>query len=243
MTGTLSQCSVTRVIAFSLLSMLILPTQGVEGRNRFTKLSTKQIEDDYYVILRRVFHRLYDGDVVVAELFAVGSGDVENATGVLKTAKGYRVLALFSGPSVWNIFEQGFEEHCIDETGKVIPCGPKARPKGAPRSYRDVKVVMKTRRLSNDLAARIVRVWQQRVREALRRPVLTDEERGYIGGSKHYYSVRLSGGNWSTVLGQTGGENTDTERMATLADAMRGYATGEDSENAITTALKPLEAP
>lgn len=237
----------TRIVAFLLVSIgLIISTQRTEGRNRLTILSPEQKENEYYVILRRVFHRLYDSDVVVAELFAVGSGDGESAVGVLRTAKGYRAFALFSCPGVWKTelprFLRGMKETCVDDAGNEIQCPSESRPKAAPRNYHGIKVIMKTRLLSNDLAARIESAWQQRVREALRLPALTDDERGFVGGFKHYYSVRSSGHDWSTVLGQTGGENTDTERMATLANALRGYALGTDSEKAIRTALQPLEA-
>lgn len=236
----------TRNIAFLfLLVILIMPTQRIEGgRNRLTVLSVEQKDDDYYVILRKVFHRLYASDVIVAELFAVGSGDEENAGGVLKTAKGFTAFVLFSSPGVWDTelprFLRGTKETCVDDDGKEIPC-PETRPKTAPRSYHDIKVMMKTRPLTSDLAARIERVWQQRVREALRLPALTDAERGFVGGFKHYYSVRSTGHGWLTVLGQTGGENTDTEQMARLASSLKGYAGGNDSENALRTALMPLE--
>ena len=236
----------TRNIALLLLSViLIMPTQRIEGRNRLTVLSTEQKKDDYYLILRRVFHRLYASDVVVAELFAVGSGDEESAGGVLKTAKGFTAFALFSSPSVWKTelprLLRGIKEICVDDDGKEIQCPPETRPKTAPRGYHDIKVIMKTRPLSSDLAARIERVWQQRVRDALRLPALTDGERGFVGGFEHYYSVRSSGHDWSAVLGQTGGENTETEQMARLASSLKGYAAGTDSENALRAALKPLE--
>lgn len=237
---------ITRIVAFLLLSIgLIISTQRTEGRNRLTILSPKEKENEYYVILRRVFHRLYDSDVVVAELFAVGSGDGENGGGVLRTAKGYRAFALFSSPGVWKTelprFLRGMKETCVNDAGNEIPCPPESRPKAAPRGYDGIKVTMKTRSLSDDLAARIENVWQRKVREALRLPALTDDERGFIGGFEHYYSVRSSGHSWSTVLGQTGGENTDTERMAALANAVKGYALGTDSEKALRTALKQLE--
>jgi hypothetical protein len=236
-----------RIVAFLLLSIgLVISTHRTEGRNRLTILSTEQTENEYYVILRRVFHRLYDNDIVVAELFAVGSGDGESAAGVLKTAKGYRAFALFSSPGVWKTelprFLRGMKDICVDDAGKEIQCPPESRPKTAPREYHRIKIIMKTRLLSTDLAARIESVWQQRVREALRLPALTDDERGFVGGFKRYYSVRLNGRDWSTVLGQTGGENTDTEGMATLANALTGYALGTDSEKTLRTALRPLEA-
>lgn len=234
----------TRNIAFLfLLVVLITPPQNGEAQNRLARLSADQKKEDYYVILQRVFHRLYDPDVIVAELFAPGSNE-ESATGVLKTAKGYAAFALFSSPSVWNTeykrFLKGTEEHCVDDAGRTIPCPAEPRSKGAPKSYRDIKVIMKRRNLSAALAGRLAAVWQQKIRETLHRPRFSDYE-NFIGGLQHYYSVRLGNHNWVTILGQNSDENTDAGRMAALARALRGYALGVVSEGELTKVLITVE--
>ena len=67
---------------------------------------------------------------------------------------------------------------------------------------------MRRRRLSVDVAERIIRLWQQKVHAALRAPELTDDERGFwsFAGLARYYSVRANDLTWLTVLGRTTGE-------------------------------------
>jgi hypothetical protein len=230
------------VLLFSIVTLLV--TQRIEGRNRLTTLSAEQTKDDYYLILRRVFHRLYDADVVAAELFAVGGGSKESAVGVLKSNNGPQAFALFASASVWETdlprLMRGITESCVDDAGKEIQCPPQNRPKTGPEG-KEIKVTMKTRSLPADLATRIQLVWKSKVNGALRLPPMTDKERGFVGGFTHYYSIRSSSHGWSTVLGQTGGEGTDTERMAALANVLKGYAGGRESEDALRKALAPLE--
>lgn len=223
---------VSRIASFSLLTLVAIKPQTCQAQSRLAKLSAEQKADDYYVIVQKVVHRIYDSDVVVSELFT-GTGDEESATGVLKTAKGYEAFALFASPSVWQTeysrFLQGTKEHCVDDAGKTIPCPSPARSKSTRRSYHDIKAIIKTRFLSAEVAGRIEGVWQRRVLEALRHPTFSKYE-NIIGGFEHYYSVRSKNHNWVTVLGQDSDENTDPGRMAALARALRGYALGVVSE-------------
>lgn len=234
----------SRVILFSLTALAIMLPQRSEAQNRLGRLSVGQRKDDYYVILRKVFHRIYGPDVVMAELFAPGTGKEESATGVLKTAKGYEAFALFSSPSVWQTeyrrLLRGTEERCVDDSGKTIPCPPEPRSKSAVTSYRDINVIVKRRVLSAAVADRLVGVWQQKVREALHRPGFSDYE-NMIGGFQHYYSARLRNHNWVTILGQPTAEDTDAGRMAALANALRGYALGVVSETSLTRMLITAE--
>jgi hypothetical protein len=235
----------SRFVAFLILSLVAsIQPQTSQAQDRFARLSAEQKEDDYYVILQRVFHRIYDPDVVVSGLFAPGTGNEESAAGVLKTAKGYEALALFASPSVWKTeyrrFLQGTEEHCVDDAGKTIPCPAQTRSKNAPTSYRDIKVIMKRRALSADVAGRIERIWQHRVLEGFHQPTFSDHE-NMIGGFKHYYSVRLRNHNWVTVLGQNSDEKTDPGRMAALARELRGYAIGVVSEAGLRKILITVE--
>jgi hypothetical protein len=237
--------AITPSIAFLLLSvLLVIPTQRIEGRNRLARLSLEQKKDDYYVILQKVFHRTYGPDVVVSELFAPGTGNEESGTGVLKAAKGYEAFALFASPSVWQTeyrrLLQGTEEHCVDDAGRTIPCPEPTQSKSAARSYRDIKVIMKRRVLSADIADRIERVWQEHVRKALPRPTFSDYE-NLISDFKHYYSVRSRNNNWVTILGQNSDENTEPGRMAALARELRGYALGVVSETELTKILVMAE--
>jgi hypothetical protein len=234
----------SRVIIFFVSTLATIVPQNSEAQNRLARLSVEQRNEDYYVILQRVFHRLYGPDVVVAELFAPGTGNEESAAGVLKTANGYEAFALFSSPSVWKTeyrrFLQGTEEHCVDDAGKTIPCPGETRSKNAATSYRDINVIMKRRVLPVTVAGRLAGVWRQRVREAFHRPVFSDYE-NVIGGLKHYYSVQLRNHGWVTILGQTSDEETDAGRMAFLAKALRGYALGVVSETALTKVLIKVE--
>jgi hypothetical protein len=234
-----------RIVAFLILSLVAtIQPRTSQAQDRLAKLSPEQKEDDYYVILQRVFHRIYDPDVVVSELFAPGTGDEESATGVLKTGKGYEAFALFASPSVWETeyprFLQGTEEHCVDDAGKTIPCPTQSRSKSAPRSYRGIKAIMKRRVLPADVAGRIERIWQQRVLEGLHQPTFSDYE-NLTGGLKHYYSVRSRNRNWVTVLGQNSDEKTDPGRMAALARELRGYAIGVVSGVELTKTLITVE--
>lgn len=196
------------------------------------------------MILQRVFHRLFGPDVIVAELFAPGTGDEESATGVLKTANGYEAFALFASPSVWKTeyrrFTRGTDEHCVDDAGRTIPCAAEPRSRKAATRYRDIKVITKSRVLSANVALRLERVWQQRVREALRQPTFSDYE-NTIGGLEHYYSARSGMRNWVTILGQNSDENTAPGRMAALARELRGFALGAVSETALTKTLITVE--
>jgi hypothetical protein len=236
---------VSRIVAFLLLSLVAtIRPQTSQAQNRLARLSAEQKEDDYYVILQRVFHRIRGPDIVVSELFAPGTGNEESATGVLKTAKGYEAFALFASPSVWETeyrrFLQGTEGHCVDDAGKTIPCPTQTRSKSAPRSYRGIKAIMKRRVLPPDLAGRIERIWQQRVFEGLHQPPFSDHE-NILGDFKHYYSVRSRNHNWVTVLGQNSDENTDPGRMAALARELRGYAIGVVSRIGLTKTLITVE--
>jgi hypothetical protein len=235
---------ISRIIAFWLFTLLAIALpQHSKAQNRLAKLSSEQKGDDYYIILQRVFHRVHDPDVVVSELFS-GTGDEESATGVLKTIKGHEASVLFASPSVWKTeYErllQGTKEHCVDDAGKTIPCPSPTRSKSAPTSYRDIKVMMKRRVLSTDIAARIEGVWQERVRDALHRPTFSDYE-NLRSDFQHYYSVRSRNNNWVTILGQNSDENTDPGRMAALARALRGYALGVVSEAELKKSLLSVE--
>jgi hypothetical protein len=234
---------ISRIIVFCLSIVAPLLPQNGEAQGRLAKLSVGQKKDDYYVILQRVFHRIYGPDIIVAELFAPG-GNEESATGVLKTAKGYEAFALFSSPSVWQTeyrrFLKGIEEHCVDDAGKTIPCPPEPRSETALGSYRDIKVNSRKRVLSAAIAGRLAGVWHQKVREALHRPAFSDYE-NFKGGLQHYYSIRLGSHNWVTILGQNSDDDTDAGRIAALAKALRGYALGVVSEGELTKILLTIE--
>lgn len=234
-----------RIIVFSLsaIAASIVP-QHSQAQDRLAKLSLEQKKADYYVILQKVFHRIYGPDVTLAELFAPGTGAAESAAGVLTTVKGYEAFALFSSPSVWQTeyrrFLRGTEEHCVDDAGESIPCPGESRSKGAVKSYGDIKVIMKRRVLSAAVAGRLAGVWKQRVRKALQQPAFSEYE-NFRGGLKHYYSMRLRDGNWVTILGQSYDENSEAGRMAALARELRGYALGVVSEAELTRVLTRVE--
>lgn len=231
------------IASFLLLTLVAIKPQTCQAQERLAKLSAEQKEDDYYVTVQKVFHRVYDPDCVFSELFT-GTGDEESATGVLTTGKGNEAFALFASPSVWETeysrFLQGTKEHCVDDAGKTIPCPSPARSKSTRRSYHDIKAIIKIRFLSAEVAGRIERVWQRRVLEALRHPTFSKYE-NITGGFHHYYSVRSKNHDWVTVLGQDTDENSDPGRMAALARALRGYALGVVSEIGLKKSLTMVD--
>ena len=229
--------------------LLLLPIVGVASTlagDRLSALSREDSRDDYYVILRKVFHRIYRDDVVVAAICAVGTGADEHATGILRVNGGYAAFSAFPSASVWSTEYDRFmadgRETCFDAaTRKEVPCPPQDRT-GLPKSYRSIKTEMKTRPLPNDLARRITALWRHRVREALHAPILSDWERGALGGLVHYYFVRSGSGDWASVIGSKGDDKSDAAQMADLAIALQGYAVGAVSATGLGKALSIADA-
>jgi hypothetical protein len=230
--------------------MILLAAVGgmatVRAGNRLSKLTREDERDDYYVILRRVFHRTYDDDVTLAAICAIGTGAEEYATGILKISNGYRAFSLFPSASVWSTeydrFMAGGKETCFDAaTNKEISCPPRKREKGLPKSYRGIKTEIKVRALPPDLAMRIGAVWQHRVQEAMQAPPLSDWERGALGGLVHYYFARSSNGDWVAVIGSKGDEKSDAAHMADLVIALQGYSVGAESASELRNALIIVE--
>jgi hypothetical protein len=189
-----------------------------------------------------VFHRVYDDDVVLSVILAIGTGAEEVATGIRTTPRGFEAFSVFLSASVWSTeydrFMAGIKETCYDAvTEKEVPCRPQNR-QGLPKSYHGIKTVIKARPLSRDLALRIKGVWQAKVGEALRAPALTDDERGFLGGLALYYAIRSDKREWVTVIGRSFGEKTDADRMKDLAVALQGYAVRAVSEKDLKEALR-----
>jgi len=237
----------TRLATLQLLMFaMIALSPGVQAQNRLFTLSADDEQKDYYVILRRVFHRIYEDDFVLSALSAVGTGHKEVACGVLRNGDGYEAVSVFPSASVWGtelpFFLRGLQEECFDDaTGKKIPCPPRTRTQGAPRSYRGITTVIRRRPLPADLADRLKRVWRQKVQEARRVGPLADDERG-ISSLSEYYSVRSDGEGWMTALATCYDTPSDASRMSDLAVALQGYAVGAVSERDLRRALSAVEA-
>jgi hypothetical protein len=216
-------------LVISIVSLLLatgMLMRSAQARNRLTVLSADEQRDNYYTTLRKVFHRLYDDDVVLSMICAPGSVE-ENAAGVLRTAHNYEAFSLWPSTSVW-----------------VSVRDSNTRPHRAPTNYPAIKVSMQRRPLSTHLAERIDRVCRERVGVALRAPELTDEERGFwsFDGLARYYTVRSKNRTWLTVLGRTRGERSDAADMNDLALALQWYAAGAFSAGDLEKALGRLLA-
>ena len=229
--------------------LFLLPVAAVASvvaGERLSALSREDAHDDYYVILRRVFHRIDEKDVMLSAICAVGTGAEEHAAGILRVDGGYAAFSVFPSASVWSTeydrFMAGGKETCFDAaTNKEIPCPPQKREKGLPRSYRGIKTEMKTRPLPNDLAMRITAVWKHEIEEALGAPLLGEWDRGALGGLVHYYFVRSASGGSIGAVGSNRNEDNDARRMADLAIALQGYAVHAVSARDLTKVLTTVE--
>jgi hypothetical protein len=236
-----------RVKLSSLVCILIVVAIGqLLAGDRLSALSREDESNAYYVILRRVFDRTFKDDVVVCAISAVGTGAEEHATGILKVAGGYAAFSEFPAASVWSTeydrFMADAKETCIDAaTNKQVPCAPRKRERGLPKSYRGIKTEMKTRSLSPEFARRIRAVWQHRVEEELRAPILDNWNRGALGGLVHYYFTPSGKGGWAAAIGSNGSEHNNAKRMADLAIALQGYAVHGVSERELENALVAVE--
>src|SRR5438132_486394 len=79
-----------------LLLLLILAAaqaQSARAQKHLVLQSAEDRRDEYNVILRKVFKRIYGEDVVLSVL-CVPSFVPEEAAGILKTPKGYEAFAL-----------------------------------------------------------------------------------------------------------------------------------------------------
>lgn len=237
----------TRVVLLLLLCLAPLKlTPNARAADRLFALSAEDKRDDYYVILQRVFHRIYEDDVVLSVLFAIGTGHEEFSAGIKASPRGFEAFSVSLSASVWSTeyerFMAGGKETCYDAaTNKQIPCPPPKREKGLPKSYRGIKTVMKTRRLPQDLAMRITKIWQLKVQEALNAPRLTEDERG-LSSLSEYYSVRSNDHNWMTALATAYDKNSDAARISSLAGALQGYAMDAVSLKELLKASKDVES-
>jgi hypothetical protein len=237
---------VQRVTILAILLLIaVAPAAKLSAGDRLSALSRDDSRSGYYVILRRVFHRIFADDIVLSSICADGTGHEEYAAGILRADNGYAAFSAFVSASVWSTeyprFMVGLRETCHDHaTGKEVPCPPQDR-RGLPASYRGIKTELKSRRLPEDLAIRISTVWHQRVEEALRAPLLDDWNRGALGGFVRYYFVRSRGGDWTAAVGSNRGEDNDAERMANLVIALQGYALDATSERGLKEVLASVE--
>jgi hypothetical protein len=237
-----------------LLLLLLLPAElcfadAGKPQSRLELQSTEDQKDAYNVILRKVFKRAYDEDVVVTALF-VPSFIPEQACGILRSARGYEAFAIDPSASTWEVEYDRFiygdpkiKEECFDTKGNKIPCPKTPRKKGLPKSYRDIRTTIHNRPLSSDLADRIRQLWQAKLLEALHPPKQDDADRVImLDGASYQYSTRLPGHGLITASGILGDKGTVVRIMGDLADAIAGYAYGNRSEDYLKKALRRAEA-
>ena len=225
------------------LLLLLLPAElcfadAGKPQSRLDLQSTEDQRDAYNVILRKVFKRAYDDDVVVAAVYLPGSIP-ERACGILKSARGYEAFLIDASASTWDVEYDRFiygdpriKEECVDTKGNKIPCPKAPRKKGLPKGYRDIKTTLRTRPLPSDTTERIKQLWRAKLLEALHPPTNDNSDRVImLDGASYLYSMRLPGHGLVTAEGICGDEGTVVRRMGDLADALTFYANGVRSED------------
>jgi hypothetical protein len=212
--------------------------------------SPEDQQDEYNVILRKVFERAYGDDVVVTALF-VPSFIPERACGILRSSRGYEAFAIEPSASTWEVEYDRFiygdkrvKEECFDTKGNKIPCTKTPRKKGLPESYRGIKTSIYRRPMPSDIAENIKRLWQAKLLEALHPPPKrNDSDRVLmLDGASYQYSMRIAGHGLVTAEGIQGDKGTVARVMGDLADALAYYAYGIRSEDYLKKAVRRAEA-
>ena len=226
---------------------LILVTGGwlvhtAAAQKHLVLQSLEDKRDEYNVILRKVFKRIY-GDDVVASVLCVPSFVPEEAAGILKTPQGYKAFALTPSASTWSTEYHRFIKE-VDAHGKEIPFNPaKNLKKGLPTSYHGIKTHLQSRRLSPQLAERIKQLWQAKLLEALHPPPEPkDNERVIVlDGVSYYYSMPLQGHGLVAAEGKLVDQNPAVWLMGEFSEALTAYAKGKASESDLKKALRRIE--
>jgi hypothetical protein len=205
--------------------------------------SAEDKRDEYSVILRKVFKRIYGSDVVLSTL-CVPSFVPEEAAGILQTRQGYQVFAATPSASTWETEYSRFIKQAGPD-GREVPYNRAENlKKGLPYDYRGIKVRIQARPVSADLAERIKKLWQAKLLHALHPPRGPDESERYIvtDGVSYYYSMALQGHGTVTAEGQLILENTPVWLMGELSDKLISYAKGKASEEDLKKAVTRVES-
>jgi hypothetical protein len=220
----------------------VLLTHTAGGQRHLALQSPEDKRDEYNVILRKVFKRIYGSDVVLSVL-CVPSFVPEEAAGLLKTKQGYEIFVLTPSASTWETeYHRFIKEAGAD--GKEIPWHPSKNLKqGLPVTYRDIKMRMQARLVSADLGDRIKQLWQAKLLEALHPPPepKSDERVIVLDGVTYYYSMPLREHGLVTGEGKLVDKDTVVWLMGDLSEALSAYAKGKASESDLEKALKRVE--
>ena len=231
----------TRALAVSAAVWL---THTVAAQTNHLKLqSAEDRRDEYSVILRKVFKRIYGPDVVLSTV-CVPSFVPEEAGGILKTAQGYQIFAATPSASTWETEYSRFIKQAGPD-GREIPYNRAENlKKGLPYDYHGIKVRIQTRPVSVDLAERIKQIWQAKLLQSLHPPPGPDESERYIvtDGVSYYYSMPLQSHGTVTAEGQLISENTPVWLMGELSDKLISYAKGKASEDDLKKAVRRVES-
>jgi hypothetical protein len=217
-------------------------THPAAAQSHLKLQSAEDKRDEYNVILRKVFKRVYGPDVVLSTL-CVPSFVPEEAAGILKTPQGYKVFAATPSASTWETEYSRFIKQAGPD-GREIPYNRAENlKKGLPYDYHGIKVQMQARPVSAELAERIKHLWQAKLLEALHPPRGPDESERYIvtDGVSYYYSMPLQNHGTVTAEGQLVLENTPIWLMGDFSDKLIGYAKGKVSEDDLKKAVRRLE--
>jgi hypothetical protein len=204
--------------------------------------SAEDKRDEYNVILRKVFKRIYGNDVVLSVL-CVPSFVPEEAGGILKTRQGYEAFAIVPSASTWETEYHRFIKEAGPD-GKEVPWYPSKNIKqGLPVSYRDIQTRIQTRPVSAELAERLKQLWQAKLLQALHPPPGPDESERYIvtDGVSYHYSILLQSHGLVTAEGQLILEKTPVWLMGELSEKLMDYAKGKVSEQELRNALRRVE--
>jgi len=233
----------TRLVGLVLTILVAVWLMHTAAAQSHLKLqSAEDKRDEYNVILRKVFKRIYGPDVVLSTL-CVPSFVPEEAAGILKTPQGYQVFAATPSASTWETEYSRFIKQAGPD-GREVPYNRAENlKKGLPYDYRGIKVRIQARPVSTDLAKRIKQVWQAKLLEALHPPRGPDESERYIvtDGVSYHYSMPLQGHGTVTAEGQLILEHTPVWLMGDLSNKMIAYANGKASEDDLNKAVRRVE--
>ena len=228
--------------AFAISTAAMWLTHSVTAQNQLKLQSTQDKRDEYNVILRKVFKRIYGPDLVLSVL-CVPSFVPEEAAGILRTSQGYQVFAATPSASTWETEYHRFIKEA-GANGREIPYNrAKNLKKGLPYDYRGIKTRIQARPVSAGLAERIKQLWQAKLLEALHPRRTPDEIERYIvlDGVSYHYSMPLRGQGIVTAEGLLAVENTPVWLMGELSEKLIAYAKGKASEDDLKKALRRVE--
>ena len=224
-----------------VIAVVVVLSHTAAAQKYLELKSKKDRQDKYAVILRKVFARIHQGDVVVAVL-CKQSFKNEWAAGILKTPRGYEAFSVTLSDSVWSTEYHQFVGIQRDEIQRLRE---ERIAEGLPLTYRDIKTRLQAqaRPVPADLAERVKQLWEAKLLQALNPPPGPKESEQYIAldGVTYQYSMPLKGYGHVTADGKLILEDTPVWLMGELAEALAAYAQGRVSEDVLKKALERVE--